>query len=138
MLRREWKRFVNRCLWFWAGWADTWQSEPSLKFWSTLAALSSGLALILPLTMGERAVILPLGLLVLAAEPMTTAVERVVGYISTAEHDLARRANDASAAVALRRGMLGGDTLAAGGGVTGADGPSEGDPCQPVRKYLNI
>ncbi len=43
-----------------------------------------------------------LGILVLAAELMNTAIERTVDYISTAEHDLARRAKDlASATVAV-------------------------------------
>lgn len=102
MLRREWRRFVNRCVWSWAGWRDAWAHEPSLRFWSTIVALSSLAALTLPLTFTERAVILPLGVLVLAMELMNTAVERAVDFISTADHPLARRAKDAaSAAVAL-------------------------------------
>ncbi|GKY86883.1 diacylglycerol kinase [Sinisalibacter aestuarii] len=100
--RREWRRFVNRCVWSLAGWRDTWAHEPSLRFWTSIVALSTLAALLLPLGFSERAVILPLGLLVLAAELMNTAVERAVDYISTEEHPLARRAKDAgSAAVAL-------------------------------------
>lgn len=101
-IRREWQRFVNRCVWSWAGWRDAWANEPSLKFWTTIMALSALAALVLPLTFAERAVILPLGVLVLAMELINTAVERAVDYISTDEHQLARRAKDAaSAAVAL-------------------------------------
>lgn len=102
MIGREWRRFVNRCVWSWAGWRDAWGSEPSLRFWTTVVALSSGLALVLPLSAAERLVILPLGVLVLAAELMNTAVERVVDLASPGRSELARRAKDAgSAAVAL-------------------------------------
>lgn len=58
--------------------------------------------MVIDLTGGERALILALGILVLAAELMNTAVERTVDYISTEQHDLARRAKDlASATVAV-------------------------------------
>lgn len=101
-VRREWRRFVNRCVWSWAGWRSAWASEPSLKFWTTVVAISSILAFLLPLTFPERLVILPLGVLVLAMELINTAVERTVDYISTDDHPLARGAKDAaSAAVAL-------------------------------------
>ncbi|RME17001.1 MAG: diacylglycerol kinase [Alphaproteobacteria bacterium] len=101
-LRREWRRFVDRCVWSWAGWRETWASEPSLRFWAAIVGVSSLAALALPLSFAERAVILPLGVLVLAAELMNTAVERAVDFVSTERHDLARRAKDAaSGAVAL-------------------------------------
>lgn len=102
VLRREWKRFADRCVWSWAGWRDAWAQEPSLKFWTAIVALSSVMALGLPLSFAERTVILPLGVLVLAMELINTAVERAVDYISTDRHPLARQAKDtASAAVAL-------------------------------------
>lgn len=102
MIRREWRRFVNRCIWSWAGWRDAWASEPSLRFWTTIVALSSLMALGLPLMSVERLVILPLGVLVLAAELMNTGLERIVDRVSPEQSDLARRAKDAgSAAVAL-------------------------------------
>lgn len=102
MLKREWRRFVNRVVWSWAGWRDCWRHEPSLVFWTTINAASVAAALLLPLSLGERTVILPLGVLVLAMELMNTAIERTVDYISTDEHHMARRAKDlASAAVAM-------------------------------------
>lgn len=101
-VKREWRRFVNRCVWSLAGWRSAWASEPSLKFWTTIVAISSLLALVLPLSFGERLVILPLGILVLAAELMNTALERAVDYISTERDERAGQAKDAgSAAVAL-------------------------------------
>ena len=60
------------------------------------------LAILLPLTGGERAVILMGGIMVLAAECMNTAIERVVDDISEAQRPRAKQAKDAgSAAVAV-------------------------------------
>jgi len=102
MLKREWQRFRLRVIWSWAGWVDCWRNEPSLHQWVWANVISGGLALVLDLSPAERALILSLGILVLAAELMNTAVERTVDYISTDQNDLARRAKDlASAAVAM-------------------------------------
>lgn len=102
MIQREWRRFVDRCTWSWTGWRDTWAAERSLRQWSVLVALSSLLALLLPLQPGERVAILPLGFLLLAAELVNTAIERVVDLVTLEKNDLARQAKDAgSTAVAL-------------------------------------
>jgi diacylglycerol kinase (ATP) len=54
------------------------------------------------MTAGERALILALGLLILAAEVMNTALEEVVDYLSTDRDPRAKKAKDCgSAAVAL-------------------------------------
>lgn len=108
MLKREWRRFLNRVAWSWAGWLDCWRNEPSLVFWTVINGISAALALVLPLTMAERAVILPLGLLLLASELMNTAVERTVDYISTEPHDMARRAKDAASAAVAMTAIAGG------------------------------
>ncbi len=58
--------------------------------------------MILDLTGGERALILALGVLVLAAELINTAVEKTVDLVSTEIHPLAKIAKDtASGAVAI-------------------------------------
>ncbi|MEZ5912753.1 MAG: diacylglycerol kinase [Paracoccaceae bacterium] len=102
MIRREWDRFVNRCIWSWAGWVETWRTEHSLQQWLWANIASATLAMVLDLSGGERALILALGVLTLAAELMNTAVERAVDYISTEQHPLAKQAKDcASAAVAV-------------------------------------
>jgi len=102
MIRREWNKIAKRSVWSWNGWRDAWRHEHSLKQWLVANLVSAGLALILPLTYAERAVILPLGVLVVAMELMNTAIERTVDFISTEEHDLAGRAKDlASAAVVV-------------------------------------
>lgn len=48
--------------------------------------------------MGERALILALGVLVLAAEAFNTAIERAIDYISEDQHPLAGQAKDAGSA----------------------------------------
>lgn len=101
-LRGEARRFANTVIWSWDGWRAAWASEKTLRQWTILNIASAALAFSLDLTAGERAVILGLGLLVLAAELLNTAIEEVVDYISTDTHPRARKAKDCgSAGVAL-------------------------------------
>lgn len=92
------KRLRLRFIWSWAGLVDTWRNEHSFRTWVWANVASALLAIILPLSDGERALILALGLNVLAIELINTSIERAVDYISTEEHDLARRAKDAGSA----------------------------------------
>lgn len=101
-LAAEGRRFWNTVIWSWAGWRASWASEKTLRQWSLANLISAGLAFTLPLTPGERALILALGLMVLVAELLNTAIEETVDYISTAQDPRAMRAKDAgSAAVAV-------------------------------------
>jgi diacylglycerol kinase (ATP) len=101
-LAAEGRRFANTCIWSWAGWRAAWASEKTLRQWTLANVLSAAAALALPLSAGERGMILALGLLVLAAELMNTAVETVVNQLSPDWHPLAGKAKDCgSAAVAL-------------------------------------
>ena len=96
------KRLKDRVIWSWAGCVDAWRNEHSFRSWVWANLVSATLALLLPLEMGERALILALGVLVLAAELFNTAIERAVDYISEDQHPLAGQAKDAgSAGVAL-------------------------------------
>ena len=98
----ELRRFANTCRWSLAGWCTAWATEKSLRQWTIANVLSAGLALSLDLTPTERALILALGLLVLAAELLNTAIEETVDYISTDRNPRAGRAKDCgSAGVAL-------------------------------------
>lgn len=95
------KRLYWRCVWSWAGVMDAWRTEHSFRSWVWANLVSAGLAFWL-LDGAELALILALGVLVLAAEAMNTAVERVVDLVSEEKSDLARRSKDAgSAGVAL-------------------------------------
>ncbi|MCR9108210.1 MAG: diacylglycerol kinase [Rhodobacteraceae bacterium] len=77
---------------------STWQNEHSFRSWVWANLVSATLAFFLPLSPVERAVILALGLLILAAELLNTAIEDAIDYISTDEHPLAKRAKDAGSA----------------------------------------
>lgn len=101
-LRAEARRFANTVVWSWAGWRAAWATEKTLRQWTLVNLASAALALALDLTPGERALILSLGLLLLAAELLNTAIEELTDYISTEVHPRARKAKDCgSAAVAL-------------------------------------
>lgn len=102
ILRREWDRFVGRCVYSWAGLRLTWREEHSFRFWAVINVISATLAITLPLEPMMRTIILVLGVLVLAAECFNTAIERVVNHLSPEPHPLAKAAKDAgSAGVAL-------------------------------------
>lgn len=98
----ELRRFANTCRWSLDGWRTAWATEKSLRQWTIANVLSVVLAFALDLTPAERGLILALGLLVLAAELMNTAIEETIDYISTERDPRAGRAKDCgSAGVAL-------------------------------------
>ncbi len=102
MLKQQLKRIWLRTRWSWEGVTHVWHTEHSLKQW-IISYIASGLmALILPITTGEKALLLMGGILVFAFECLNTAIERAVDHISLERHPLAKQAKDtASAAVAL-------------------------------------
>jgi len=96
------RRLSNTILWSWQGWRAAWTSEPSLRQWTAVNAVSVVAALVLDLTGGERAPILALGVLLLAAELVNTAIEEAVNIAAPDPHPLAKKAKDCgSAGVAL-------------------------------------
>jgi diacylglycerol kinase (ATP) len=102
MILAELRRWGKTAQWSWQGWAATWTREKSLRQWAALNAASAVLALILNLTGAERAIVLALGLLILVAELVNTAIEETVDFVSTEHDPRAGRAKDAgSAAVAV-------------------------------------
>ena len=102
MLREQLHRVRMRAIWSWQGFSHVWQTEGSLSQWIIANAASAVLAFVLPLSGAERGLILMGGIMVLAAECMNTAIERVVDDISEEKRDRARQAKDAgSAAVAV-------------------------------------
>lgn len=100
--RAQAARIWNTCVWSWAGVRATWATETSFRQWALANVVSAALAFALPLGAGDRALILALGLLVLAAELINTAIEVVVDMVSPDKHPLAAKAKDCgSACVAL-------------------------------------
>lgn len=102
ILTAEVRRFGNTAKWSWQGWVAAWATEKSLRQWTVVNILSAALAFALDLSSGERALILALGLLVLAAELVNTALEEIVDLVISEQHPRAGKAKDCgSAAVAL-------------------------------------
>jgi diacylglycerol kinase (ATP) len=98
----EMQRLANTFRWSWQGWHAAWASEKSLRQWSLANLLSASATFALDLTGAERAVILGLGLLILMAELMNTAVEEIVDTLFPGIDARAKKAKDCgSAAVAL-------------------------------------
>ncbi|PWE33689.1 diacylglycerol kinase [Maritimibacter sp. 55A14] len=101
-MKSLWSRFCERAGWSWEGWRHCWNDELSLKQWALANLVSAVLAFWLPLGGAERALILALGVLVMAMELINTAIERAVDFTSGDRHPLAKQAKDtASAAVVV-------------------------------------
>lgn len=101
-MRGEIARFANTCRWSLDGWRAAWATEKSLRQWTLANVLSAALCLMVDLSPGQRALILALGLLVLAAELFNTAIEEVVDVILPGQDPRAAKAKDCgSAGVAL-------------------------------------
>ena len=108
MIRTFFERLRQRIVWSWAGVKDAWLHQPSFRSWGWAYLGTWVLAFVLPLTMGERGLVLGLGLLVLAFEAINTAVEYTVDYISTERHPLAGRAKDAGSAAVFMSSLAAG------------------------------
>lgn len=106
--RAEMRRIGNTARWSYEGWVSAWSREKSLRQWTAVNALSIALSLAVEMTTGERALIYALGILVLAAELINTAIEEVVDYISTDIAPRAKRAKDAGSAVVALVALAGG------------------------------
>ncbi|MCY4179679.1 MAG: diacylglycerol kinase [Litoreibacter sp.] len=102
LVTTEWQRFVNRCVWSWQGVAEVWRTEASFRYWTLINIFSATLVVAFPFSGAERGLIIALGILILAAEMLNSAIERAVDYTGKDIHPLAKAAKDAgSAGVAL-------------------------------------
>ena len=102
LIRQELIKIKNRALWSWNGFSHVAKTEGSLWQWIIANAVSGSFTIFLPITYTQQALILTGGLLILAAECMNTAIERVVDDISVDQRPAAKHAKDAgSAAVAI-------------------------------------
>lgn len=101
-LAKQAQRVVQRAVWSWDGFVHVFKTEGSLSQWLVANAVFAVLAFVLPLSAGERGFLLMGGIMILAAECLNTAIERVVDDIGTDRRDLAKQAKDCgSAAVAV-------------------------------------
>lgn len=97
-LKTQAKRFWLTCVWSWAGWRESWKSEPTLRQWTLANIASAALTFAVSMTTVERILIIGFGLMVLVAELLNTAIEEAVNRISYDEHPLSRKAKDAGSA----------------------------------------
>ncbi len=108
LIRSEVQRLGNTVLWSWQGWRAAWRSEKTLRQWFLINCASAALAFYLPLSGAERALLLGLGMLVLVAELLNTAIEEVVDYISLAQDPRAKKAKDCGSAAVAVAALAGG------------------------------
>lgn len=101
-------RTIERTRWSMAGFLHCWKEEYSFRAWGYCNVVSAVLAFVLPLTGGERAVILSLGILVMVVELINTAIERAVDHTSTERHPLAGQAKDTASAAVMLTAMAAG------------------------------
>ena len=99
---RELIKIRNRAVWSWNGFRHVAKTEGSLWQWIIANIISASLTFFLPMTFTQQAMILAGGILILAAECLNTAIERIVDEISYKKRPAAEHAKDAgSAAVAV-------------------------------------
>ena len=102
LILRELIKIKNRTVWSWYGFQHVAKTEGSLWQWIIANIISGSLTFFLPITFTQQAIILAGGILILAAECLNTAIERIVDDISIKQRPAAKHAKDAgSAAVAI-------------------------------------
>ena len=102
LILRELIKIKNRTVWSWYGFYHVAKTEGSLWQWIIANIISGSLTFFLPITFTQQAIILACGILILAAECLNTAIERIVDDISIKQRPAAKHAKDAgSAAVAI-------------------------------------
>ena len=102
LILRELIKIKNRAVWSWYGFYHVAKTEGSLWQWIIANLISGSLTFFLPITFTQQAIILAGGILILAAECLNTAIERIVDDISIKQRPAAKHAKDAgSAAVAV-------------------------------------
>ena len=102
VILRELIKIRNRAVWSWNGFRHVAKTEGSLWQWIIANIISASLTFFLPMTFTQQAMILAGGILILAAECLNTAIERIVDDISNKKRPAAEYAKDAgSAAVAI-------------------------------------
>ena len=102
LILRELIKIRNRAVWSWNGFRHVAKTEGSLWQWIIANIISASLTFFLPMTFTQQAMILAGGILIIAAECLNTAIERVVDDISNKKRPAAKHAKDAgSAAVAI-------------------------------------
>ena len=98
LILRELIKIRNRAVWSWNGFRHVAKTEGSLWQWIIANIISASLTFFLPMTFTQQAMILAGGILIIAAECLNTAIERVVDDISNKKRPAAEHAKDAGRA----------------------------------------
>src|SRR5687768_10725123 len=96
-LVRIWHAFFHSC----SGLTDAWRHESAFRQEIMLAAALIPVAFLLPVTRGERALLVASVLLVMIVELLNTGVEVAIDRISFEHHSLSKRAKDIGSAAVL-------------------------------------
>lgn len=90
-----------------AGLADAWRHESSFRQEVALAAILIPIACWAPVTVGERALLVAVVLLVIVVELLNSSVETAIDRISFEQHPLSKRAKDIGSAAVFVALVLG-------------------------------
>jgi len=96
-----WQRILNAFGYSMAGLAAAYRHESAFRQEAWLALVMLVAALLLPVSMIERCLMIASVLLVLIVELLNSAVEAVVDRVSFERHELAKRAKDLGSASVL-------------------------------------
>jgi diacylglycerol kinase (ATP) len=95
------QRLIRAFGYSWQGLRAVWASEAAFRLEIITAIPMTALALWLPVTPGERAVLLLTLFIILLAEILNSAIEVLVDRISPEQHPLSGKAKDIGSAAVL-------------------------------------
>ena len=93
LILQELIKIKNRAVWSWNGFRHVAKTEGSLWQWIIANIISGSFTFFLPITYTQQAMILAGGILILAAECLNTAIERIVDDISNKKRPAAEHAS---------------------------------------------
>lgn len=106
--RRSFLNLSNRVIWSLEGSHDAWKNEASFRSWVYVNLLSDALVFLLPVALPYKALIVALGLLILAVELVNTALERLADLVEPKDNPLIKACKDAGSAAVAVAGLAGG------------------------------
>lgn len=90
------------------GFGEIWRSEAAFRWWCFVNVITTLAALLLPLSVVERALVIGFSLNVLLAELGNTAIEKTVDRIGPERHELSRIAKDLGSAWVMAAAVVAG------------------------------
>jgi len=100
------RRVVNTAIYSWRGLRTGWQTEEALRVELILAAVLLPVALLVPVSPAERALLIIVMALVLIVEILNSAIEAAIDRIGEEFHPLSGKAKDMGSAAVFVSMML--------------------------------